>query len=297
MNVNNAVKDLEKLIEEAYIIENFPLIDISRAEIKRLERENSASIKLTSEKLNVKALPEDMNNIKSEILNISLQSLAISYPKTWAVMDKKDKFKIVEILKNSNEFNNILSEVSKSVLNPKIQKIERIQNTWLWDKYESTSKFLEVKGTRKNEKWLFHGTGNTGINNFLFCLNFIILLFFTEPIKIYNDEWGFDMRHSNPGMWGNGLYFAVNAQYSLSGYAYKNKDGTRSIFYVRVAIGDDIQMPSNRSYKFPPEKTAIAGNFAVERYDSIKGNTGGSDIYIVYENSRAYPDYLITFEN
>ena len=56
-------------------------------------------------------------------------------------------------------------------------------------------------------------------------------------------------------------------------------------------------MPSNRSYKFPPEKTAIAGNFAVERYDSIKGNTGGSDIYIVYENSRAYPDYLITFEN
>ena len=111
------------------------------------------------------------------------------------------------------------------------------------------------------------------------------------------DELGFDMRHSNPGMWGNGLYFAVNAQYSLSGYAYKNKDGTRSIFYVRVAIGDDIQMPSNRSYKFPPEKTAIAGNFAVERYDSIKGNTGGSDIYIVYENSRAYPDYLITFEN
>jgi hypothetical protein len=105
------------------------------------------------------------------------------------------------------------------------------------------------------------------------------------------------MRHSNQGMWGMGIYFAVNAQYSLSGYAFKNKVGTRSIFYVRVALGDDIDRPSDRSYKIPPEKQSTSRIFAVDRYDSIKGNIGGSDIYIVYENSRAYPDYLITFEN
>jgi hypothetical protein len=124
-----------------------------------------------------------------------------------------------------------------------------------------------------------------------------MILFFKEPNKIYTDEVGFDMRHSNQGMWGMGIYFAVNAQYSLSGYAFKNKDGTRSIFYVRVAVGDYIELPCNRSYKIPPEKQSTSGLFAVERYDSIKGNTGGSDIYILYENSRAYPDYLITFEN
>ena len=103
------------------------------------------------------------------------------------------------------------------------------------------------------------------------------------------------MRHSNQGMWGTGIYFAVNAQYSLGGYAYKNNDGSKSIFYVRVAVGDDITLPKNGSYKIPPEKPAASGRFAVERFDSIKGNTNGSDIYIVYENSRAYPDYLITF--
>jgi hypothetical protein len=106
------------------------------------------------------------------------------------------------------------------------------------------------------------------------------------------------MRHSNQGLWGMGIYFSVNAQYSLSGYAFKNtNDGTRSIFYVRVALGDDIELSRNRSYKIPPEKPSTSGIFAVERYDSIKEKTGGSDIYILYENSRAYPDYLITFEN
>jgi hypothetical protein len=125
-----------------------------------------------------------------------------------------------------------------------------------------------------------------------------MILYLKEPKKVYTNEVGFDMRHSNQGMWGMGIYFAVNVQYSLSGYAFKNtNDGTKSIFYVRVALGDDIELNSNRSYKIPPEKPSTSGIFAVERYDSIKGNTCGSDIYILYENSRAYPDYLITFEN
>ena len=125
-----------------------------------------------------------------------------------------------------------------------------------------------------------------------------MILYFKEPKKIYTDEVGFDMRHSNQGSWGTGIYFAVNAQYSLSRFAFKNtNDGTKSIFYARVSLGDYIELPRNQSYKIPPEKQSTSGLFAVERYDSIKGNTGGSDIYILYENSRAYPDYLITFEN
>ena len=160
-NVNSAVNDLKKLIEEAYISETFPLIEISETELKRLEREYSAFIKSTNQNITVKALPDDINKIKTE-LNIYFQNIAVSYPKIWAVMVKNDKFKTIEIMRNSNEFNDIFIEVSKSVLNPQIKKIERIQNALLWDKYESTTKFLDGKGTKKNEKWLFHGTGSTG---------------------------------------------------------------------------------------------------------------------------------------
>lgn len=35
---------------------------------------------------------------------------------------------------------------------------------------------------------------------------------------------------------------------------------------------------------------------AVKRYDSVNGTTGGSQIYMIYSNRKAYPEYLITYE-
>jgi hypothetical protein len=32
------------------------------------------------------------------------------------------------------------------------------------------------------------------------------------------------------------------------------------------------------------------------RYDSVCGVTGGSRVFIVYENGRAYPEYLVTYD-
>jgi len=48
---------------------------------------------------------------------------------------------------------------------------------------------------------LFHGTSST------------------DPQMIYQGEDGFDMRFSRSGMWGQGIYFAVNASYSTN-YSY-----------------------------------------------------------------------------
>ena len=31
------------------------------------------------------------------------------------------------------------------------------------------------------------------------------------------------------------------------------------------------------------------------RYDSVSGDTGGSKVYITYDNDKAYPAYLITY--
>ena len=33
-----------------------------------------------------------------------------------------------------------------------------------------------------------------------------------------------------------------------------------------------------------------------ERYDSVSGETGGSNVYIVYANKKVYPQYLITYK-
>ena len=96
-------------------------------------------------------------------------------------------------------------------------------------------------------------------------------------------------------MWGAGIYFAENASYS-HGYAYDNRDGSRSFFYAKVAIGQSVQLPSDNKLRVPPLKPTQNGK-SEESYDSIQGYTGNSNIFIIYENSRAYPHYLITYKS
>lgn len=58
------------------------------------------------------------------------------------------------------------------------------------------------------------------------------------------------------------------------------------MFYARVMVGNYKELPSNKDIKMPPEG-----------YDSIKGFTNGSDVYMVYANKKTYPEYLITYTN
>ena len=97
------------------------------------------------------------------------------------------------------------------------------------------------------------------------------------------------MRFSSGGMWGVAMYFAKNAGYSDNGYKYVNSDGDRVLFLAEVLIGDCVTLASNTSLKMPPNKPNG------QMYDSVMGNTGGSDVYMVYHSSKAYPRYLVTY--
>jgi hypothetical protein len=56
-------------------------------------------------------------------------------------------------------------------------------------------------------KHLFHGTRST------------------DPSLIYKSESGLDMRFSNSGMYGKGIYFAENSSYS-DAYAYNKNNSS-----------------------------------------------------------------------
>jgi len=57
-------------------------------------------------------------------------------------------------------------------------------------------------GVAPVEQMLWHGTSDL------------------DPRLILESEEGFDMRFSREGLWGKGIYFAVDASYSNNGYAY-----------------------------------------------------------------------------
>ena len=146
-----------------------------------------------------------------------------------------------------------------------------IQNFHLWKAYK-------VECTKINQKLkkepkilhLWHGTRQN------------------DPKLIYDGEVGFDMTYSAAGMWGRALYFAKNASYSKD-YSFVHPDNQRTMFLAEVLLGDYAKLGKNKSLLRPPPKPDGTP------YDSVKGQTGNSDVYMVYNNCKAYPRYLVTY--
>jgi len=121
----------------------------------------------------------------------------------------------------------------------------------------------------------------------------------TEPHFVYNSEKGFMIQYASAGYWGTGTYFAERACYSHF-YAYNVKEhpGYRQLFLAEVIVGESVLLKPDRELRVPPVKQNRSGttDLAVDRYDSVEGVTGGTRVWIVYENNRAYPTYLITYK-
>lgn len=172
---------------------------------------------------------------------------------------QKYKVKIIELKNKDKEYIEVENMFQKTMKLSTVIKIEIIDNPILKGSYNQSLK------DKSHEKKLFHGTRGT------------------SPKKIIFGENGLDMRFSNNGMWGKGIYFAVNAKYS-DDYSHHTKN-EKQMFLCLVNVGYFKELKSNGSIKKPPEG-----------YDSIKGNTGGSDVFILYENGKCYPKYLITYQ-
>ena len=205
-------------------------------------------------------------------LDLSMDSTtAFTTPLEWEMPSKNTELKLVRC--GSDEWNKINSLWHKT-MRQKIIKVERVQNIWLWRQYALRKERMIAKNGEKyeNEKRLFHGTKHT------------------NPLDIYNSEKGFDFRFSRPGMWGHGSYFAENANYSAKHYGFEIENGSKQLFLAKVLVGNFITLQSDRSLRMPPLKPGSS-----ERYDSVNGFTNGSNVYVVYEHDKAYPDYLITY--
>ena len=98
------------------------------------------------------------------------------------------------------------------------------------------------------------------------------------------------------GSWGSGTYFAVNASYSHN-YAFKKREGGKVVFQMLLAFvltGMSYYSPPDPSLRRPPP-VRQSGPFEDQLYDSVQGNTGNTDVYVVYDHEKAYPAYILTY--
>ena len=244
-------------------------------------------------KMNVEGLTSEVAHvvmaINEEIVTYQVESeiagTTLEYPEEWEEMGEATT-KLVPLSPGTDEWSHVSEAFQSTMPSSTIVQITRIQNRWLWEKYDFQRKRMHKKNDGDiNELELFHGTSNN------------------DPKLIYENEIGFDMRYSNSGMWGQANYFAEKASYS-HGYAYVTYDGYsragyREMFFAKVLTGDTYNCSSNSSLRKPPFKPAgSAGGslqFAQVQYDTVTGYTRGSQVYMTYDNDKAYPAYLIKY--
>jgi hypothetical protein len=177
------------------------------------------------------------------------------------------------VFSTSKEWENVEVRFKATMPSANILKIERIQNRKLWKVFKNEVEDVEIKNNGDaNIQSLFHGTRET------------------PPQTVFTSEEGFNINYSNEGMWGKANYFAYDSKYSDL-YATVLPDGLRQMLMAKVIIGKTIEMQPTKTLRTPP---IIEGSKEVP-YDSVKGNTKGTDVIMVYSNKKAYPEYLITY--
>lgn len=180
----------------------------------------------------------------------------------------------------SKECKDVLSLIHQTLPAAQLIQLDRIQNLWLWEKYNHCRDRMFLKNPESAvEKDLFHGTS------------------VVPPDQVYLSEHGFDFRlSSRKARWGTGTYFTTCAKYSDK-YSHKIPGTTRKqLLLAKVLTGQSCVRPQERTLTRPPPKpTTQTSSLLSECYDSVQGMISGSDIYVIYDHEKAYPAYTITY--
>uniref|UniRef100_A0A672TKW3 Poly [ADP-ribose] polymerase n=1 Tax=Strigops habroptila TaxID=2489341 RepID=A0A672TKW3_STRHB len=204
---------------------------------------------------------------------IGTEKQPIMLPAHWEDM-QMERVKVVNLKPLCEEYLEVQARFKKGCHGCVIEKIERIQNPFLWQTYQIKKISLCTKNKNKNnEKLLFHGTAASSLNT----IN-------------YN---GFNRGYAgkNAAAIGNGTYFAVDACYSAQDtYSRPDVNGRKYMYLARVLTGQYC-VGSRGLITPPPKNTADP----TDLYDSVVDSVKDPTMFVIFNDIQAYPEYLITF--
>ncbi|XP_029967706.1 protein mono-ADP-ribosyltransferase PARP14-like [Salarias fasciatus] len=194
-------------------------------------------------------------------------------PEHWDPMPANSASHTVDIPAGTTEHNEVL-QLFQATCPRTVIKIERIQNPVLWKGLQVKKRHMESrKSIQNNERRLFHGTCET-----------------TVPTI---NQYGFNRSYAgkNAACFGNGTYFAVNASYSAQDtYSKPNQNQEKRMYLCRVLTGEFAL--GKRDMIAPPPKAPGS----IEMYDSVVDNVNTPSMFVIFHDTQACPEYLITFK-
>ncbi|EMP38338.1 Poly [ADP-ribose] polymerase 14 [Chelonia mydas] len=204
---------------------------------------------------------------------VRTRSKLVALPEEWCDM-KQERVKVVELHQEMKEYRDVQMKFQQTCSAFKIEKIERIQNPYYWQAYQIKKQEMDSKnGNTNNERLLFHGTTN-------------------GSLTIINNK-GFNRSYAgmNAACYGNGTYFAVNANYSAHDtYSKPDANGKKYMYLARVLVGE--YCAGQKGIIAPPSKN---NTDPTDLFDSVTDNKPNPSMFVIFNDIQAYPEYLITF--
>eukprot|EP01084_Bolivina_argentea_P082002 148486_1 len=247
---------------------------------------NNQTYKITKKSSNSAEQINITSNIKREVKRITKARgmNQVQYPEWWNIsgidLNKQvtapnpqyAKPHLITLNLNKIPGEDVVSNFRKTMANHKIIKIESVQNQMLYDSYWNARKKLEklVGPNNLNERDVFHGTGDIDTMSLIYTGGFM---------KVFNKK----------AVYGMGTYFARDASYS-HGYSGCDSNGVRQMFQCKVLMGESHQ--GKGAYKltsWPKKQNGLI-------YDSLVDIVNNPSIFVIHENVRAYPMFIIHFK-
>ncbi|KAM5281104.1 protein mono-ADP-ribosyltransferase PARP14-like [Ctenodactylus gundi] len=197
----------------------------------------------------------------------------VDIPAHWSDM-KQQNLRVVKLQPGDQEFKTVADKFNQTCSHFVIEKIERIQNPDLWNTYQAKKKTMDAKNSKTaNEKLLFHGTDAGSL------------------AQVNGTGFNRSYAGKNAVAYGKGTYFAVHANYSAHDtYSRPDANGKKHMYYVRVLTG--IYTRGHSGLIVPPSKDP---QNPTDLYDSVTDNEANPNLFVVFYDYQAYPEYLITF--
>jgi hypothetical protein len=177
-------------------------------------------------------------------------------------MSRYEEVLLLELSEDSIEYMTVVQNISMTLRN-KIDKVERVQNPYLWGSYVlKKEEYMNYPGFDivKEEK-LFHATAEENINS----------------IVLNNLDW----RRTKRTRYGHGVSFSPSAEYA-STYCSPNAGSARALILARVLV----KMATKGHYgtKLPPPP-----------FDTTTGKHG--NVVVKYADNEFYPEYVLYYTN
>ncbi|XP_035038038.1 protein mono-ADP-ribosyltransferase PARP10 [Hippoglossus stenolepis] len=180
----------------------------------------------------------------------------------------------------SDEFQNVVKNFYETIhgFHSKIRiiQVEKLMNRLLYNQFKLKKASIEQRATYPEvERTLYHGTSENSVKEI--CVQGFNRSFCGKNATVY----------------GQGVYFAVESSLSVEDrYSPPNADGHKFIFVSRVLTGDYTK--GCHSMKTAPLKES--DNIPL-RYDSVTDNLTKPTMFVIFNDTQAFPEYLITCQS